>query len=130
MKTVMDTLFFKNMANNTSVFHTVIDAAEEEETKEVILVYYHLLTHAGPLTPEALDSTIESWLAQKATTAVNFDIKHTIEAMTEVRTRLRATDAHETALVRVDEAGHCHPLTLQDAKHLLDKIWDNAFQYA
>jgi len=130
MKTVMDTLFFKNMANNTSVFHTVIDAAEEEETKEVILVYYHLLTHDGALTPEALDSSIEAWLAQKATTSVNFDIKHTIEAMTEVRTRLRDTDAHETALVRVDESGHCRPLSLLDAKRLLDKIWDNAFQYA
>lgn len=134
MKTVMDTLFFKNMANNASVFHTVVDAAEEEETKEVILVYYHLLTHQGKLTPAALDATIEAWLAQKngamGGREVNFDIERTIEHMCAVRAVLNEGDTAETALVRLDEAGHCCALPLWDAKRLLDKLWDNAFQYA
>lgn len=130
MKDVMDTLFFKNMANNTSVFHTVVDAAEEEECKEIILVYYHLLTQPGKLTAATLDATIEGWLAQKEAPTVNFDIERTIQRMCDVRITLQDGDHAETALVCVDEQGHCHPLTLLDAKRLLDKLWDSAFQYA
>jgi hypothetical protein len=129
MKDVMDTLFFKNMANNASVFYTVVDAAEEEECKEIILVYYHLLTHNGELTPAALDVTIEGWLAQQGV-AVNFDIERTLQRMNEVRTCLGADDRQETALAQIDEQGHCRVLSLHDAKRLLDKLWDDAFQYA
>jgi hypothetical protein len=130
MKTVLDTLFFKNIANNASVLYTVVDAAEEEECKETILVYYHLLTHNDPLTPAALDTTIEEWLAQKETAPVNFDIERTLQRMGEVRTRLYDADTQETALAQVDGHGYCRALSLLDAKRLLDKIWDNAFQYA
>ena len=131
MKDVMDTLFFKNMASNASVFYTVIDAAEEEECKEIILVYYHLLTNGAELTPDALDATIEGWLAQKDSTAtVNFDITRTIERMQAVNVLLGEGDMATTALASVDTQGHCLVLPLLDAKRLLDKIWDNAFQYA
>lgn len=129
MKDVMDTLFFKNMANNTSVFHTVVDAAEEEECKEIILVYYHLLTQSSELTPAALDATIEGWLAQQEAAAVNFDIERTLQRMSEVRVCLHDGEEQETALGQIDERGHCRVLALPDAKRLLDKIWDNAFQY-
>ena len=40
------------------------DAAEEEETKEIILVYYHLLTSPDPLTPAQLDDRIERWMEE------------------------------------------------------------------
>ena len=43
MKTLADNLYFKNLDNNTCVFHRLIDATEEEENKEVILAYYFLL---------------------------------------------------------------------------------------
>lgn len=131
MKDVMDTLFFKNMASNASVFYTVVDAAEEEECKEIILVYYHLLTQATELTPAALDATIEGWLAQKDNTVgVNFDIARTVERMQAVRIPLGEADTDATALARIDEQGYCRVLSLDDAKRVLDKIWDNAFQYA
>lgn len=128
MKDVMDTLFFKNMANNASVFHTVVDAAEEEECKEIMLVYYHLLTQPDELTPAALDATIENWLAQKEAPAVNFEIERTLQRMSEVRVCLGGAE-EETALAQIDERGYCRALTLPAAKRLLDKIWDNAFQY-
>lgn len=134
MKDVMDTLFFKNMANNASVFYTVVDAAEEEECKEIMLVYYHLLTQPQELTAAALDATIEGWLAQKETAAVkqrvNFDIERTLQRMSEIRTVLCERDEHETALAHIDERGYCRVLSLLDAKRLLDTLWDNAFRYA
>ncbi len=131
MKDVMDTLFFKNMASNASVLYTVVDAAEEEECKEIILVYYHLLTQPAELTLDALDATIEGWLAQKdGTVTVNFDITRTIARMQAVNATFGEGDTTAIALARVDDQGHCRVLSLLDAKRLLDKIWDNAFQYA
>ncbi|TAF54409.1 MAG: DUF3754 domain-containing protein, partial [Oscillatoriales cyanobacterium] len=47
-KSVSDTLFFRNIASNASVFSSLIDAAEEEECKEILLVYYHLLVKERP----------------------------------------------------------------------------------
>jgi hypothetical protein len=41
-KDVTETLFFKNLSNHFSAFQMLIDLAEEEECKEIILVYYHL----------------------------------------------------------------------------------------
>tara|TARA_B110001469_G_C9327329_1_gene174897 strand:- start:313 stop:468 length:156 start_codon:yes stop_codon:yes gene_type:complete len=49
MKTLTDNLYFKNLDNNTGVFHRLIDAAEEEG-KEVILAYYFLLKANKALT--------------------------------------------------------------------------------
>ena len=65
-KDVTETLFFKNLGNNDSVFQTFIDLAEEEECKEIILVYYHLLTSENSLKPEELDARIEAWMQKKA----------------------------------------------------------------
>jgi len=42
-KNVTETLFSKNLASNTGAFHSYW-CRWEEECKEIILVYYHLLT--------------------------------------------------------------------------------------
>jgi len=73
-KNVTETLFFRNLAVNVGVFQSLIDAAEEEECKEIILVYYHLLTNQEPMTPEQLDNKIEAWMDRKFNTKIDFDI--------------------------------------------------------
>jgi len=132
MKDVLDTLFFKNVASSSSVFHSVIDAAEEEETKEVLLVYYHLLTSPEPLTPGLLDRKIERWLAQKGAANVNFDVERTVDHMRDISVWCGTGErkAKDSALLTVDEIGYCRPLPLPEAKRLLDRLWDNLFQYA
>ncbi len=132
MKDVTDTLFFKSIATNSSVFHTVIDLAEEEEAKEVILVYYHLLTSTVGCDPAELDATIEAWLAEKGAPAVDFDMDMVLQNMQEVHATMgtRAyVEPRETALLEIDENGECRVLCLLDAKRLLDKLWDEAFEY-
>lgn len=132
MKDVTDTLFFKNLANNSSVFHTVIDSAEEEEAKEVILIYYHLLTSDVSCDPEELDATIEAWLAEKGAPAVDFDMEMVLAHMQAVRTSILTDGAatpQEKALLELDDNGECHVLSLLDAKRLLDTLWDDAFAY-
>ncbi|MEQ9671128.1 DUF3754 domain-containing protein [Coleofasciculus sp. G2-EDA-02] len=133
-KTVTETLFFKNMANNASVFHALIDAAEEEECKEIILVYYHLLTSPKPLTPEQLDNQIETWMDEKFGTKIDFDINGPIHNLEDIRGKL-VQDGKDTAslseipLLTKDKQGCCQVLPLDDAKGLIDYIWDHIFLY-
>ncbi len=133
-QTVTETLFFKNMANNASVFHALIDAAEEEECKEIILVYYHLLTSPKPLTPAELDNRIETWMDEKFGTKIDFDINGPIHNLEEIRGKLVQDDKDTASLPEIplltkDKQGCCQVLPLNDAKRLIDYIWDHIFLY-
>ena len=35
----------------------------------------------------------------------------------------------ETSLLSYDKQGYCHVLPLDDAKKVIDYVWDNAFMY-
>ena len=65
MKVLSDNLYFKNLDNNTGVFHHLVDTAEEEEFKEAILAYYFLLVEDRDLTIIELDETVEHWFENK-----------------------------------------------------------------
>lgn len=134
-KNVTDTLFFRNLANNMGVFHSLIDIAEEEECKEIILVYYHLLTRNGGLTKEKLDDAIENWMDKKFGTKIDFDINGPLRNLEEIRGKIvnegaEEANAPEAALLSYDSDGCCQVLPLDDAKELIDYVWDNAFLYA
>ncbi|NEO58014.1 MAG: DUF3754 domain-containing protein [Okeania sp. SIO3B5] len=134
-KQVTDTLFFKNIANNAGVFQTLIDEAEEEECKEIILVYYHLLTSNTYLTPEQLDNKIEAWMEQKFDTKIDFDINGPLNNLAKIQGKIvrdgeDEDEISDIPLLIYDENGCCRVLPLDDAKQLIDYIWDNAFHYA
>lgn len=129
-KQITETLFFKNIASNMSVFFSLIDAAEEEECKEMILVYYHLLTHEHPLSPADLDYRIERWFQEEQGVSVNFDIENTVMMLERVCTRPDESDPEGGRLLRRDALGRCIPLPLEEANRLLDRLWDDYFPYA
>ncbi|QFS43188.1 TMEM143 family protein [Nostoc sphaeroides] len=133
-KTVTDTLFFQNLANHTSVFQMFIELAEEEECKEIILAYYHLLTSPTPLSPQQLDSRIETWMENKLGTKINFDIQGPLSNLEDIRGQVipnsETTDnVPEVPLLTYNQQGACQVLPLDDAKAVIDYVWDNAFQY-
>ncbi len=133
-KDVTETLFFKNLGNNDSVFQTFIDLAEEEECKEIILVYYHLLTSKNPLNPEELDARIEAWMEKKLGIQINFDIHGPLNNLAEIRGKiitntLAEENTAEISLLNYDQNGFCNVLPLNDAKKVIDYVWDNAFNY-
>ena len=123
-KKVSDTLFFRNIANHSAVFQMLVDIAEEEECKEIILAYYHLLVTPQPLTVSELDTHIEQWMQAKLNATVDFDIKDAIEKMESIR-----VDSPSTQLLTQDKQGYCQVLSLPQAKELLDTIWDRIFEY-
>ena len=133
-KDVTETLFFKNLGNNDSVFQMFIDLAEEEECKEIILVYYHLLTSQNQLTPEELDARIEAWMQTKLGITINFDIHGPLDNLANIFGKLVTNDVSENdlpeiPLLRYDKQGFCNVLPLNDAKKVIDYVWDNAFNY-
>ena len=128
-KNVTDTLFFKNLANNASVFSRLVDLAEEEETKEMILVYYHLLASNQPLTPSQIDDQVEAWMDKKLGTKINFDINGPIDNLQEIQGVIEKKKEQKIPLLRKDSQGRCHVLPLDEAKSLIDYVWDNIFLY-
>ncbi|AFY57827.1 Protein of unknown function (DUF3754) [Rivularia sp. PCC 7116] len=133
-KDVTETLFFKNLGNNDSVFQTFIDLAEEEECKEIILVYYHLLTSENQMAPEQLDAHIEAWMEKKLGAAINFDIHGPLDNLANIFGKvitngLSEENVPEIPLLRYDKEGFCYVLPLNDAKKVIDYVWDNAFNY-
>ncbi len=132
-KNVTETLFFKNLATNASVFQSLIDSAEEEECKEIILVYYHLLTSDGPLTAEQLDNKIEAWMEEKLDAHIDFDINGPLNNLEGIKASLVANSSEsnvpQESLLTYD-GENCKVMPLEDAKKVIDYLWDNAFLYA
>ena len=126
-KDVTDTLYFKSLATNASVFQMLVDLAEEEECKEIILVYYHLLTCSELLTPERLDTNIETWLIEKTGTHIDFDIQGPLQNLQNLRGCLGSDQ--EIPLLDYDDKGCCRVLPLREARAVLDYVWDHAFEY-
>lgn len=134
-KMVTETLFFKNLASNASVFQYLIDVAEEEECKEIILAYYHLLTNDGLLTVEQLDDKIELWMEEHFDTKVDFDIQGPLNNLAGIKTSISGSDKgtqdiSKEPLLTYDANGNCKILPLDEAKRVIDYLWDNVFQYS
>jgi outer membrane lipoprotein-sorting protein len=116
MKALSDNLYFKNLDNNAGVFHTLIDAAEEEDIKEALLAYTFLLKSKNGLTAQQLDDEIELWFKTKYQCTLDFEINDALEKL--IRMRL-VTSENQVYTV----------LSLDQAKVVLDEHWDNLFQY-
>ncbi len=128
LKTVTDTLFFKNLVSNEGVLYSLTDAAEEELCKEVILVYYHLLTASSPLDRNQLDQNIEAWMQTRFGARIDFDIEKTLYSLAELQAEMSKGDTR--ALLTQHADGQLQVLPLDAAKQLIDHIWDHAFTYA
>ena len=116
MKLLAENLYFKNLDNNAGVFHHLIDVAEEEECKETILAYYHLLTSKQPLTAAELDKKIELWFVDKYKCTLDFEMHDAL-----------------AKLVRFDLVkeikGKYLAKPLSDSNKQLDSLWDGYFNY-
>jgi hypothetical protein len=114
MKTLADNLYFKNLDNNIGVFHRLIDAAEQEEGKEIILAYYFLLKAEKALTAEELDINIELWFQHKQNAPIDFDVPDAIRKLVE--------------LDMVEKQGeHYKAHSLHHVKARLNQTWDDHF---
>ncbi len=127
---VTQTLFFRNLSVNAGVFQCMIDSAEEEECKEAILAYYHLLTSDQTLSKPELDKKIERWFQEKFHTHLDFDVEDALQKLESLKGKIQEGEkVEERNLIRRDENGKLKVESLDHSIVILDSIWDNLFQF-
>jgi hypothetical protein len=115
-KMLTDSLYFKNLGNNGGVFHSLIDASEEEEMKETILAYSFLLQNNLATSAEVLDQQIESWFEKKFNCSLDFDVQ---DALAKLKHIGLAQEHH----------GNWTMLPMEKALQRVDEIWDGIFDF-
>jgi hypothetical protein len=105
-------LYFQNLANNQGALALIVDEAEEEDVKEEVLLYTHLIDRPIPATGlDDLDRQIEAFLNEKFGIQVNFDFHDALE-------RLLAC-----GLVTRAPSGEFHAMPLAEANDHLYRRW-------
>lgn len=122
LKRVTDTLFFKNLVSNRGVLMTIVDSAEEELGKEMVLAYHHLLER-GPQTRRQLDELVETWLRDHCNRDIDFDVAKALD-------RLSRITGPGTGGVVAEVDGRWVASSLEDAKRALDEHWDDLFRFS
>lgn len=125
LKKVADTLFFKTLDVGKGVISNIVDAAEEEQSKEILLTYFLLFIAQEPINEQALDKAAEAWLANEFDGHVDFKVGKALEELAEL-----TADNEDCALLTVSPEQTFVVCDLSTAKQHLDKIWDDAFPYA
>ncbi|MES2573626.1 MAG: TMEM143 family protein [Bacteroidota bacterium] len=115
-KMLSDSLYFKNLGNNSGAFYSLLNSSEEEVIKETILAYTFLSKSETPLTEEELDHQIESWFMTTLNTNLDFDVK---DALLKLK----------NSGLGFETNGKWEVIPLDKALIRLDEIWDGVFDY-
>jgi hypothetical protein len=111
-------LYFQNLDNNAGVLYHLLNEAEEQEFREVVLAWW-LLWRGGLSQARAgqIDAAAERWLAERCGLSVDFEVS---DALAKLR---RYGLAHESA------AGRWQAVPIAEALAVLDRAWDKQFDY-
>ena len=109
MKALSESLYFKTLADGPGVLFTVLDSAEEEDTKEMLLAYACLL--GGPRSAPEVDAAVESWLRDAAGVSIDFEISDALGKLSAL------------GLARSD-GERCRAVPLPEARERLLEHWD------
>jgi hypothetical protein len=115
-KMLSDSLYFKNLGNNSGAFYSLLNSSEEEELKETILAYAFLNRSNKPLTAEELDIQIESWFKTKLNTDLDFDVEDALYKLKNIG-------------LGAETNGKWEVIPLDKALIRIDEIWDGIFEY-
>ncbi|XQW84275.1 TMEM143 family protein [Thalassotalea piscium] len=116
MKALSDNLYFKNLDNNAGVFHTLIDAAEDEDFKEALLAYTFLLNTNNGMSAAKLDQKIEVWFMEKYHCHLDFEISDALDKLERMQLITFKNEKYQA-------------LPLTQAKQHLDRHWDSLFTF-
>jgi hypothetical protein len=117
MKALSENLYFRNLDNDAGVFHHLLDAAEEAELNEALLAYHFVRTAPRPPTVAELDRRVEQWFADRWGERFDFEVDDGVRKLRDLE------------LISEDADGRLHTVTLAEAKHRMDSVWDNLFDY-
>jgi len=106
-------LYYQNLDNNGGVMFRLLDEAEEEETREILLAYFYLWRYAGEdgWTAVELDDFIEAALEKRLGVQIDFEID---DAMSKLK---------RVGLV-TETDGRFQAIAMTVAQRRLDHLWD------
>lgn len=115
-KMLSDSLYFKNLGNNSGAFYSLLNSSEEEVLKETILAYTFLHRSENPLTASALDSQIESWFKTELNTELDFDVKDALLRLKNIG-------------LGIETNGKWEVISPEKAIIKINQLWDTVFEY-
>ena len=115
-KILSDSLYFKNLGNNSGAFYSLLNSSEEEVLKETILAYTFLFKAEFPITANELDTQIESWFTTKLNTDLDFDVRDALLKLKDMG-------------LGIESNGKWSVLSLDQSLSTIDALWDNVFDY-
>lgn len=130
MQTLSSSLYFQNLANNTSALARLVDAAEAEEAKEMLLAYFILYAERDrDYTMEELDQRVEEWVFEQFDERVDFEVDDAVRKLVQKDLMVErvvpppaAGEAPQSAARRILKVWD-----LTTTLRRLDEWWDNYF---
>jgi hypothetical protein len=115
-KRLADTVYFRNIANNTGVIDLVVGAGEEQDVKEAFLAYWILRCAQQPLEKSEIDKRAEEFLRRAFELDLDFEVHDALD-------KLERLDLVE----RDGEVYTARPAS--EALRILDAKWDSVFSF-
>ncbi len=107
-------LYYQNLDSNGGVMFRLLDEAEEQETREVLLAYFYLWRYAGEngWTTDQLDDYIELDLERRLNTKIDFEIDDAVRKL------------EAGGIVIALEGGRYRAVPIEEAQDKLDRLWE------
>jgi hypothetical protein len=111
-------LYFQNLDNNAGVLYHLVNEAEEQEFRELVLAWW-LLWRGGLQGARAdeLDAAAEKWLRERCGLAVDFEVADALAKLERLGLAVPST------------TGRWRCVTIETALAALDRAWDEQFAY-
>ena len=108
-KQLADTVYFRNLANNSGVLDLLIGAGEEQDAKEAFLAYFVLRREARPLVKAEIDNFCEAFLRDQFGLEIDFEIQDALGKLERLGLVTHENESYSAvapadALVRLDAA--------------------------
>jgi hypothetical protein len=126
MSTLNSNLYFQNSANNASALTHLIDSAETEECKELLLAYYILYVERDrDYTQGGLDQRVEQWLHTEFGVQADLDVADAVRKLAEKNLLCRRSapggESTRDSVLKVYD--------LPTSLRRLDAVWDAYYRY-
>jgi len=116
-KQLADTVYFRNIANNSGVLDLLIGAGEEQDAKEAFLAYAILRREGRPLAKAEIDNFCETFLRERFSLQIDFEIHDALGKLERLGLVAREGESY-TAIAP------------PEALAKLDLAWDSFFNFS
>jgi hypothetical protein len=110
-------LYYQNLDNNAGVIYHLLNEAEEQEFREIILAWW-LLWRGGlaGASAEQIDRVAEAWLKARCAIDADFEVSDALAKLCRLQLAKQST-------------GRWRAVTIEEALKSLDDAWDRQFDF-